>query len=327
MKYYFKQNIKIFISALYFSIITLNIFAQQKQYTVEEYIEKFKYVAINDMKTYGIPASIKLAQGIIESGFGNAYLAQQGNNHFGIKCNNGWTGDTILKDDDEKNDCFRKYKDAAESYHDHSEFLKNGKRYAFLFELDITDYKSWAFGLKSAGYATAPDYAQKLIRVIEQNRLYVFDSQFFTNDENENSEIAGQVTSNTNYSTDEIEVVIFTGDSRKVFTRNGRNFVIAKKGDTPLSLGKEFELAPLFIRKFNDIKKNQNIVPGQIIFIEPKKSKAEKDYHIVKQGESMYAISQNYGIKLKKLYKRNNMTAGQEANPGQKLWLNKKKTE
>jgi len=306
-----------------FIFVINDVIAQSSKYTVQEYIETYKGMAIKEMKEYGIPASITLAQGIIESGFGNGYLVQKGNNHFGIKCNNGWTGDTILKDDDNKNDCFRKYKDANESFRDHSEFLRNSKRYASLFELSITDYKGWANGLKSSGYATAPDYAQKLINIIEENKLYVYDTvEYYQLVDN----IEGITTENTllsNASSSDMDVVVFSGGERKVLTRNGISYVIAKEGDNPVKLGQEFQIAPFLIKKFNDIKKGQAIKPGQIIYLEPKKTKAEKDYHIVKEGESMYSISQYYGIKLNKLYKRNNMLMDQEPKAGQKLRLNK----
>ena len=143
-------------------------------YTTLTYIEKFKGVAIEEMNTYGIPASITLAQGISELGSGNSSLAKYANNHFGIKCTSDWKGKAYYKDDDERNDCFRVYKDARESYKDHSEFLKR-KRYSFLFELDKNDYKNWALGLKTAGYATNPKYPDMLIGIIEKYKLYQYD--------------------------------------------------------------------------------------------------------------------------------------------------------
>jgi len=301
--------------------------AQQKRITVQEYINTYKYAAIDDMRVYGIPASIKLAQGILESAAGNSELALKANNHFGIKCKAGWVGDTMHKDDDEKNECFRKYGNPAESYRDHSEFLKNGKRYSFLFSLEITDYKAWAHGLKSAGYATAPDYASKLIRIIEEHKLYELDSgvssiAVIANIENPTALPELNFHGNNNPDIDE---VVFSGGKRKTYTRNGRAFIIAGSGDTPLSIGKEYQTSPLFIRRFNDLKSADKIVKGQMIFIEPKKGKAETDFHIVKSGETLYQISQFHGIKLKKLYKRNNMKPGENPRPGQKLWLNSMK--
>ena len=147
----------------------------EKRITREEYIETYKDDAIREMHRSGIPASITLAQGILESGDGNSPLAVYGKNHFGIKCHKGWKGKSMRLDDDEKNECFRKYNDVYDSYRDHSEFLSTRGRYSFLFELKITDYKGWAKGLKKAGYATNPKYPQLLIDLIEKNKLYEYD--------------------------------------------------------------------------------------------------------------------------------------------------------
>ncbi|RZK73836.1 MAG: hemagglutinin, partial [Pedobacter sp.] len=145
-----------------------------KSRTTLSYIEEFKAVAIQEMNTYGIPASITLAQGILESGSGNSSLARFANNHFGIKCTSDWKGKGYYKDDDQANDCFRVYKDAKESFKDHSEFLKR-KRYSALFELDKNDYKNWAIGLKQAGYATNPKYPDLLINIIDKYQLFLYD--------------------------------------------------------------------------------------------------------------------------------------------------------
>ena len=144
--------------------------------SVSDYVNQYKDLAISEMKRTGIPASITLAQGIIESDCGRSTLAREANNHFGIKCHNDWTGPTVRHNDNSRNECFRKYKKAEESYYDHSDFLKSGSRYDFLFNNKSTDYKAWAYGLKKAGYATNPDYANMLIRTIEENNLWAFDS-------------------------------------------------------------------------------------------------------------------------------------------------------
>jgi len=148
----------------------------QKKITVEEYIDKYQDLAISEMKKHRIPASIKMAQAILESGSGNSELAVKANNHFGIKCHKGWTGKTYHKDDDEKDECFRKYKSPEDSYRDHSHFLTSRDRYKSLFDLEITDYKGWAYGLKQAGYATNPRYPELLIRIIEVNGLTRLDA-------------------------------------------------------------------------------------------------------------------------------------------------------
>ncbi|MBL4654370.1 MAG: glucosaminidase domain-containing protein, partial [Bacteroidia bacterium] len=140
-----------------------------------KYVEDFKSLAIEEMHRSGIPASITLAQGLYESGFGTSRLAKEGNNHFGIKCKALWTGPVIYEDDDALQECFRKYESALQSYQDHSDFLMNGQRYNFLFDLKKTDYKGWSRGLKKAGYATNPRYSDKLIEIIEEFKLYELD--------------------------------------------------------------------------------------------------------------------------------------------------------
>jgi flagellum-specific peptidoglycan hydrolase FlgJ len=148
--------------------------ANARTYTSLEYIDRFKDIAVQEMNTYGIPASITLAQGLFESGAGNSDLARVANNHFGIKCGMSWSGESYYKDDDAVNDCFRVYSNPEDSFRDHSEFLKK-KNYALLFELDKNDYKGWAYGLKAAGYATNPKYPQLLINIIVKYNLDQYD--------------------------------------------------------------------------------------------------------------------------------------------------------
>jgi len=154
-------------------LLVFHIAAQNKS---ELYIKKYKDIAISEMNSYGIPASITLAQGILESGNGESRLAVDGNNHFGIKCHNNWNGETIIEDDDEKGECFRKYSNVGDSFRDHSLFLKERSRYEFLFEYKITNYKKWARGLKKAGYATNPKYASLLINIIKKYNLTQYDN-------------------------------------------------------------------------------------------------------------------------------------------------------
>ena len=164
----------------YFTVLALALAvtataSAQDRTTKQEYIDKYKQLAIDDMETYGIPASIKMAQALLESDAGNSRLAREGNNHFGIKCKKEWTGETIHHDDDAPQECFRKYASAAQSFRDHSEFLDRSPRYQSLFDLDPLDYKGWAYGLKAAGYATNPKYPELLIKLIEDNKLYLLD--------------------------------------------------------------------------------------------------------------------------------------------------------
>ncbi|MGI8893357.1 MAG: glucosaminidase domain-containing protein [Bacteroidia bacterium] len=295
---------------------TANAFAQPAPYRItrSEYIEKYKDEAIFSMNTYGIPASIKLAQAMLESDNGNSRLAKTANNHFGIKCHKGWTGPSIKIDDDEKNECFRKYKSELDSYNDHSEFLKGRDRYAFLFELDRTDYKAWAHGLKKAGYATNPKYPQLLIKIIEDNDLHDFDrpggkSVFARKSKSKSKDTSGDV------SIDAVD---------QVMKINNVKYIIAKNGDTPNSIAKRNEMMPWQIIKYNDFEKNSTIIDGQIIYLQPKRNNAGKDYHIVQVGERMEEISQAYAVKLKKLYQKNNMKPGDQPVPGQKISLKKR---
>lgn len=283
----------------------------QSRITKEEYIEKYKKIAVEEMKRSGIPASITLAQGILESGNGNSTLARKANNHFGIKCHN-WDGEKHYHDDDAKDECFRKYDSAEESYRDHTDFLMKTPRYRFLFEYRSDDYKSWAHGLQKAGYATSKTYASDLIRTIEENKLYIFDS--------------GDYTRKVNLSRkDSDEDFTISLKKRKIYERNRIKYIIAQEGDNLVSLTKELDLFSWQLRKYNDLPEGYEVRPGEILYIQPKRNRAEVgyDFHFVKEGETMHAISQLYGIKLRKLYRRNHMEPGTEPVVGQKLWLRK----
>ncbi len=322
---------KAYLSLIFFIFFTLSLCAQHM--TRQEYIEKYKDLAIKEMKRSGVPASITLAQGMLESNNGNSRLAIKANNHFGIKCHSSWTGKKIYEDDDKKQECFRKYKSVLDSYKDHSDFLKNGRRYAFLFKLKPTDYKGWARGLKKAGYATNPKYPALLIKIIEDNDLHKYDkgikhkSEVVTdnnkhkrNKNSRNRKHKGQHLADV----DNYTVNIFR---REVMLNNRIKYIKVKKGDTFMKIAKEFDMMAGQLYRYNDLDKNYSLKEGQILYIQPKRSKAEfgKDFHILKQGETMYSVSQKYGIKLKKLYFKNNIPFGTKVKPGVKLWLRKRK--
>lgn len=279
--------------------------SSQKHITPNQYIATYAPIAIKEMKRTGIPASITLAQGMLESNNGNSKLAKKANNHFGIKCHSDWKGPSVRHDDDKRKECFRKYSSANESFRDHSDFLVEGSRYAFLFNYKPTDYVSWAKGLKKAGYATDRKYAERLINIIEKYELYQYDS----GRRNDKKEKRKQKP---------VESI-----TRDVFINNMTEFVYAKEGDTYKIIADEFQTIENLILKFNDLPKNANITPGQRIYIKPKRNKAEKgnNFHDVKEGETMYTISQTYAIKLKKLYKINNMQPGTKIEPGNRLIL------
>lgn len=283
-----------------------------------QYIEIYKSIAVQEMHRTGIPASITMAQGLLESGNGNSRLATQGNNHFGIKCKKSWTGKTIIEDDDEANECFRAYDSAYQSYIDHSEFLMGNVRYAFLFEYDRTDYKSWAHGLKKAGYATNPKYPTLLITIIERHELHKLD-HLKPGDLDVVPPVIAEKPKETPKEPEPEGVVVF-------------NEIPAERvqpGDNIIGIAKRNEMGAWQIRKYNDIPKGQELTPGEIVYLKPKKRKGSVPYHVVQPGETMWSISQMYGIKLKHLYRKNHLDRkdGEEPVPGQTLYLQKKNPE
>lgn len=292
------------------------LFGQAKQ-TRDQYTEKYKAIAIKQMQEHGVPASIILAQGMLESDNGNSTLAVKANNHFGIKCHKAWNGPKVYHDDDAKGECFRKYKSAESSFQDHSEFLRGGRRYAFLFDLEPTDYKGWAKGLKQAGYATNPRYAEMLIKIIEDNKLYLLDRGVDIKIESPTKGM-GQLVDADNFSIDMF-------NQREVYIRNRAKYIKVREKDTYQSLTKELELMPWQLAKYNDIERNAKLTVGQEIYVQPKRRKAEVNhpFHVAEEGETMYSISQLYAIKLKSLYGKNRMTQGEEPEVGQKIYLRK----
>lgn len=295
--------IAFFLSVSAFSQIRWNQAYQQ-------YVDQYKDIAIEQMQRYRIPASITLAQGLLESGAGRSELTRTSNNHFGIKCNNGWTGPRTYHDDDARNDCFRVYSNAYESYEDHSKFLAANQRYRSLFNLKTTDYKGWARGLKAAGYATNPIYAEKLIEIIQMYKLYQYDSargyDHFMAQRTKDQEVGGA-----------------TLHSIKIFNKN--YYMIARRGDTFKSIGEEVGISYRKIAKYNERYRKDKLEEGEIIWLKKKQRKAPKDYkgrlHYVRDGESMYTIAQKYGIRLKNLYKMNHLTPDYQIRVGDGLRL------
>jgi LysM repeat protein len=269
----------------------------------EAYIKKYCYIAMREMNDYGIPASITLAQGILESAAGTSRLAVQANNHFGIKCHNDWSGEKIYHDDDKNNECFRKYDRAEESFIDHSQFLKDRSRYSFLFELDKTDYKAWAKGLKQAGYATDPNYPKRLIELIERYDLHKYDQQSYTSkEENVATPVKQQVTKN----------------------ESGLKHIYVQNGESYYTIAKKYNILFGLIYKYNDVdRKTRQPEEGSIIYLQKKKKKITwgDGVHVVEKGESMHDISQKYGIRLHSLYDLNNMSYESKPEVGQLLKL------
>ena len=268
---------------LIISCLTLQAQTRNKQY--EDYIKKYRELAVEEMKKYHIPASITLAQGLLESGAGQSTLARKSNNHFGIKCGGDWTGKTVSHDDDARGECFRAYKHPKDSYEDHSKFLAGRPRYASLFKLKITDYKGWARGLKKAGYATNPRYADQLIGIIELYELHKYDEK--------------------NY----LKWIKKNPNPHQTYIANDLLYIIVRAGDSWKSISKEFDISQKKLRKYNDLYKGYALQVGDILYLEKKNRKADKAHivHVLRAGESMYSISQKYGIRLKNLYKLNKM--------------------
>lgn len=298
---------------VYFSIfffgICLSLFAQSgRKITRAEYIDTYKELAMKEMEKSGIPASITLAQGILESGNGNSTLARKANNHFGIKCHD-WKGKSVRHDDDEKNECFRKYKSVDESYHDHSEFLTTRSRYASLFELKRDDYKAWAKGLKKAGYATSPTYADALIRLIEENELYKYDEEVVARADGKKKKA-------------EYDKTEYAG-GRKVYYNNRVKYILAREGDEFLDLSEELDLFNWQLPKYNDLEDEHVFAEGKKVYLQPKRNKAEagKKVHIVSYGETLHSISQLYALKLEKLAFKNNLSPDDELETGRELLL------
>ena len=257
----------------------------------------------------GVPASITLAQGALESGDGNSSLAREANNHFGIKCHDDWTGKKVYQDDDSRDECFRKYPSVEDSYRDHTDYLKSKSRYAFLFELKLTDYKGWARGLKKAGYATSPTYADRLIKIIEDYDLFRYDDMV----------IPEKTEHRKSRQTKEKAAM------RDVLETNRVKFIRAIPGDTYASITAELGKLDWEIPEYNDAAAGDSIIPGQVVYIQPKRNRAQPGdkEHVFKIGETMRMVSQLYAIKLESLYRMNQLKPGTQPETGTKLQLRK----
>lgn len=291
----------------------LAAFAQGVQTVQWQYIEKFKNIAIEQMREHKIPASITLAQGLIESGAGRSRLATEAHNHFGIKVGMNWTGPYIIMSDDRPDDRFRKYRNDRESYEDHSHFLTSGARYRSLFNLKTTDYKGWAHGLKKAGYATNPRYADMLIGTIERYNLQQFDSY-----------TSGRYHARPNTKqASEVESQFFA--QHIVYRVNKNYMIIANSGDTWERVASETGVSVRKLRKYNERPKGSLLKAGDIVYLQKKRSKADKSFkgvpHVVQPGESLYDIAQHYAIRLKSLYKLNALSPDYTPQVGDLIWL------
>lgn len=326
--------------------------------TPEEYIYRWREIAVEHMEVYGIPASITMGQAILESGYGNGYLARVANNHFCIKCKGSWTGDTITYADDNPNDCFRVYESAEDSFRDHADFLNSGSRYDFLFAYDADDYKNWAKGLKKAGYATAADYAERLIGVIERYNLHLLDKKNGIRQYDEylakRADVDLQALKGSTASQGELpelpalpaaeelndiatayadsgidpnnfRVTINAHEGYNVYLTNRAHYIVAKSGDTYESIAELFFVSARNLRRFNDVDRKAQLKEGDIVYIERKLPSwmGEELLHVVKAGETIHDISQLYGIRLKSLTKQNSMRSNVTLAEGRTIRIQK----
>ncbi len=297
MRFHYKYR---YISILSFFFICLfaanSVLAQSRLRVYEDYIDKYSDIAIRHMTDYKIPPSITLAQGLLESGAGMSDLARRSNNHFGIKCHRGWRGESVYAADDTPNDCFRKYRRVEDSYEDHAQFLTTGSRYNELFNLSVTDYKGWARGLQKTGYATDRAYANKLIKLIEDYELYRFDNKNYRRGitRQQREQAKKQEIAQANW-------------THQPYKTHGLIYVVAVNGDTYAGIANEFGFKERDLLKFNEVPEGFPLSEGDIVYFQKKKARADMPYfeHVVQIGESMYSISQKYGVQLRNLYRLN----------------------
>lgn len=325
----------LYISCLLLTSAVVNkVFAGTPELSAaaQVYVENFKDEAVKEMQLYNIPASITLAQGMLESGFGTSDLAKFANNHFGIKCHDEWNGPTYIQNDDEEDECFRKYPTVLDSYTDHSLFLKSRARYAELFELNHTDYRGWAKGLKEAGYATDPKYPERLLDLIETYELYKFDLLASSPKAKKDTPVKApkQTKKETKKTTptpvkDNPQPAASALETHEILRLGIVKYIIVKPNDTFSKIAKETDKDLWQLYKYNDMSANDKLIAGQRLYLQPKRRKANEPFHIVKKGDTMKSISQKHGIKLKQLYKKNNMREWDEPVVGQKLYMRERK--
>lgn len=336
------------------SLLVLSKFSAQKWATEDQYIQKFAQYAVEEMEKYKIPASITLAQGLLETGGGQSRLAQEGKNHFGIKCKEEWTGKSMKHSDDAPNECFRVYDDPRQSYEDHSIFLATRKYYANLFNLDMKDYKAWAHGLKKAGYATNPKYASILISKIEKYKLYEFDNvnskevnfamlkmypdlkddqTFMASLEAKNDDkkkpVKAEAPKKIYAEAPKKERVktkseILNSILIKIHPNGGLKYVVIPEDTSVQFLAAKFKISENKLMKWNELDTNM-LKKNEIVFLEQKNTHGNTATYKAEFSENMHDIAQKFGIKLHKLYAKNRMDEGQKPSPGQVIYLIDKK--
>jgi LysM repeat protein len=308
-----KVLLRIFFLICFLLGLSYTLQAQKKLQVYVDYINRYNDIAVKHRDKYKIPASITLAQGILESGAGVSELAKSSNNHFGIKCHSDWTGERIYRKDDGPNDCFRKYKNVADSYEDHANFLLKQSRYSVLFTYNIRDYSSWAKGLQTCGYATDKGYANKLIRIIEDYELYKYDAKTPPK----------SAVSPAQKKEKKKEINVKPVLLRNIYKTYNLLYVIAKEDDSFDQIADDTGFKVKNLIQYNEVSADFPLRKGDIVYLEKKKKKADKPYfdHLVKIGESMHSISQQYGIQLKGLYKLNKKSSDYVPTEGDVLRL------
>ena len=321
-----KSNLRaalLVMAAAFVSIICSTLIASDSTKSPQrQYIHKYSALAVEEMYRSGVPASITLAQGLLESRYGQSELAVKGNNHFGIKCHN-WKGEAIYHDDDRKGECFRKYDSAEQSFRDHSDFLRFRDRYRFLFDLEPTDYKGWAHGLKKAGYATDSSYPQKLIRLIEEYELHRYD--IVEQQQRQRPESPAVIEQPKPLSVKQKETFRFAL-SRQMYSVNGVPFVYSTEGESYSSIAARYNLFLKEILRYNDLKEEETLYPGTIVYLQKKKKQAVPgmDKYIVESSsEQLRDIAQRFALRLSSLCKMNGMSENRPLREGEVILLRK----
>ena len=301
-------------------LFSFTCFAASAQHmTPEEYVQKYKDLAVEEMKRMGVPAAITLAQGLLETENGNSDLLKESNNHFGIKCKSTWTSEVVYHDDDARGECFRKYKSAEDSYRDHSNFLRGNDRYAFLFNLDPSDYKAWAYGLRKAGYATNPKYPQILIKAIQDYNLEQYTDEALNQVPHFDAAQYADDTQNDS-ATDVVQKDPVPGEPINL-TINGSKALLVSKGTSLLAIATEHNINLEKLLSINDLNNDGLLQKDQYIFLEKKQKQGQQDFCISQANETLYDISQKYGVILENLYAYNHLTANDYLVAGTKVYL------
>jgi len=315
---------------IFLTIVLTSFLAGQAQQpeVIRNYIDMYRDIAIAEMQRTGVPASIKLAQGIHETTAGTSDLVRKSNNHFGIKCKSNWTGESVSHTDDAPHECFRKYDEPSQSYKDHSDFLKGSSRYASLFNLDPLDYEGWAYGLKKAGYATNPRYPQIIIKLVETYQLQDYtlialgkmtpkeEMLAQLNHEKEKEEVAAGTVANVV----ELKPDYPAGE----FKINDTKVVYARSGTSMLSIAQEYNVPLARLFDFNELLVSETLVRDQLIYLQRKRKTGNNEFHLVLQGETLQDIAQQEAIRLESLLEYNHLQNYMQPAAGEQLFLRRK---